>query len=84
VRRPWFRVLRLLWSRGFSLVRMVQLVLSLVLVICRDYGTEKGAPSIGESGMRKWFTKFEHRMVLRNFSPPNVIMCHHSIEPWLM
>jgi hypothetical protein len=29
--------------------------------------------------MRKWVTKDEHRMVLRNFSPPSVIMCHHSI-----
>jgi hypothetical protein len=48
-------------------------------MICRDYGTEKGVPSIGESGMRKWFIKRRTSNGAKEFWSPRVIMCHHSI-----
>jgi hypothetical protein len=47
--------------------------------MCHDWGTEKGVPSIGVSGMRKWFTNRQLSNDAKGFQSPSVIMCHRSI-----
>jgi hypothetical protein len=40
---------------------------------------KRGYLRLESLGLENGSSKDEHRMVRRNFSPPSVIMCHHSI-----